>query len=94
MVIAAAFLLANKHSKTGAGFNGVGEIKDSMELSVDSNNVEINLASKTAASNSVSAQAPISNLSSFKHVLSQNIESSKRISLESWLFHLLVLFWN
>ena len=49
-----------------------------MELSVDSNNVEIDLASKTAASNSVSAQAPISNLSSFKHVLSQNIESSKK----------------
>ena len=78
MVIAAAFLLANKHSKTGAGFNGVGEIKDSMELSVDSNNVEINLASKTAASNTVSAQAPISNLSSFKHVLSDNIVTSNK----------------
>lgn len=71
-------MLTNKQSKTGAGFKGVGEIKDSMELSVDSNNVEINLASKTAASNTVSAQAPISNLSSFKHVLSQNIETSRK----------------
>lgn len=78
VAIAAVFLLTNKQSKTGAGFNGVGEIKDSMELSVDSNNVEINLASKTAASNTVSAQAPISNLSSFKHVLSQNIETSRK----------------
>lgn len=44
MAITAAFLWTNKQPKTGAGFNGVGEIKDSMELSVDSNNVEINLA--------------------------------------------------
>ena len=78
VAIASAFLLTNKQSKTGSGFDGVGEIKDSMELSVDSNNVKINLASKTAASNTVSAQAPISNLSSFKHVLSQNIEKSKK----------------
>ena len=42
VAIAAVFLLTNKQSKTGAGFNGVGEIKDSMELSVDSNNVESN----------------------------------------------------
>lgn len=78
VAVVAAFLLTNKQSKTGTGFNGVGEIKDSMELSVDSNNVKINLASKTAASNTVSAQAPISNLSSFKHVLSQNIETSNK----------------
>lgn len=78
VAIAAAFLLTNKQSKTGSGFDGVGEIKDSMELSVDSNNVSINLASKTAVSNSVSAQAPISDLSSFKHVLSDNIVTSNK----------------
>ena len=78
VAIAAALLLTNKQSKTGTGFNGVGEIKDSMELSVGTNNVNINLSTKTAASNSVSPQAPISNLSSFKHVLSQNIEKSKK----------------
>ena len=78
VAIVAAFFLTTKQSKTGAGFNGVGEIKDSMELSVDSNNVNINLSSNTAVSNSVSAQAPISNLNSFKHVLSQNIEKSKK----------------
>lgn len=78
VAIASAFLLTNKQSKTGTGFDGVGEIKDSMELSVDSNNVSINLASKTAVSNSVSAQAPISDLSSFKHVLSDNIVTSNK----------------
>ena len=78
IAIAAAFLLSNKQSKTGAGFEGVGEIKDSMELSVDSNKVNINLSSKTAASSSVTTQAPISNLSSFKHVLAQNIEKSNK----------------
>ena len=78
VAIAAALLLINKQSKTGTGFNGVGDIKDSMELSVGTSNVNINLSTKTAASNSVSTQAPISNLSSFKHVLSQNIEKSKK----------------
>lgn len=78
IAIAAAFLLSNKQSKTGAGFEGVGEIKDSMELTVDSNKVNINLSSKTAASSSVTTQAPISNLSSFKHVLAQNIEKSNK----------------
>lgn len=62
--------------RTGEGFGGVGEVSDSMALSVDSNNVSINLATMTAASSSVSTQAPVSNLADFKHQLDKNVATA------------------
>lgn len=64
--------------RTGEGFNGVGEITDSMSLAVDSNNVSIDLATVTAASSSVSTQAPVSNLADFKHELDRNVTTASK----------------
>lgn len=64
--------------RTGEGFSGVGEVSDSMALYVDSNKVSINLATMTAASSSVSTQAPVSNLADFKHQLDKNVDSASK----------------
>lgn len=64
--------------RTGEGFNGIGEVTDSMSLAVDSNNVNINLATMTAASSSVSTQAPVSNLAGFKHELDRNVATASK----------------
>lgn len=73
-IIGSWFVFGNS-PRTGEGFRGVGEVMDSMSLSVDTNKVSIDLATTTAASSSVSTQNPISNLADFKHELDKNVAS-------------------
>lgn len=77
IALGAWFAFGNS-SRTGEGFGGVGEITDSMSLSVDSNKVNINLETMTAASSSVSTQAPVANLADFKHELDKNIATASK----------------
>ena len=75
LVIIAVFALKD-NKRTGEGFNGVGEIKDSINVSVNTNSVKFELSATTAVSSSVSTQTPISNLEEFKRVFKQNVESA------------------
>lgn len=73
-----SWLVFGHSPKTGEGFDGVGEVTDSMSLSVDSNKVSIDLATMTAASSSVSTQAPVSNIADFKHELDKNVATASK----------------
>lgn len=66
-------LTDNHFQKTGKGFKGVGDIQDSVALTVNANKVKLNLATTTAINSPASTQAPISNLADFKNILSQNV---------------------
>ena len=76
IIMASVFLLKDG-KRTGEGFEGVGEIKDSIEVSVDTNSVKFELSAATAVSSSVSTQNPISNLEEFKRVFMQNVEKAE-----------------
>lgn len=90
IVVAAiiAWVLAGNSKRTGEGFEGVGEIQDSVSLSVNANEVKFDLSTATAVSSPVSTQAPISNLADFKNIFAQNVanatdENSKNIVIPS-----------
>lgn len=68
-----AWIFSGNSKRTGEGFEGVGEIQDSVSLSVNANEVKFDLSTATAVSSPVSTQAPISNLADFKNVFAQNI---------------------
>lgn len=73
------FFVMNDQKKTAiaTGFDGVTEINDSINVKMDSINMEFNLATVTIASAPVSTQAPITNIDEFKRVIAQNVESAK-----------------
>ncbi|MCM1141634.1 MAG: OmpA family protein [Muribaculum sp.] len=73
------FFVANndKKSATATGFDGVTEINDSLNVVVDSVDVEFNIATATLSSAPVSTQAPVSNIEEFKRVLAQNVKAAK-----------------
>ena len=75
VVVAAiiVWVLTGNSKRTGEGFEGVGEIQDSVSLSVNTNEVKFDLSTATAVSSPVSTQAPISNLADFKNVFAQNV---------------------
>lgn len=75
IIVAAIVMWAviGNSKKTGEGFEGVGEIQDSVSLSVNTNEVKLDLSTSTAVSSPVSTQAPISNLADFKNVFAQNV---------------------
>ena len=75
VVVAAIIVWAftGNSKRTGEGFEGVGEIQDSVSLSVNTNEVKFDLSTATAVSSPVSTQAPISNLADFKNVFAQNV---------------------
>lgn len=75
-IIAVSVFALKDSKRTGEGFEGVGEIKDSINVSVNTNSVKFELSATTAVSSSVSTQKPISNLEEFKRVFAQNIESA------------------
>lgn len=80
------FIANNK--KTGESFEGVGEIQDSVSLSVNVNKVTFDLSMATAVNSPVSTQTPISKLADFKNVFAQNVanateENSKDIVIPS-----------
>lgn len=69
------YFLANPNQKlTATGFDGVTGINDSINVQIDSINVEFNLATAAITSAPVSTQAPISNIEEFKRVVAQNID--------------------
>ena len=68
-----AWIFLGNSKRTGEGFEGIGEIQDSVSLSVNANEVKFNLSATTAVSSPVSTQAPISNLVDFKNVFAQNV---------------------
>lgn len=83
-----AWVLTGNSKRTGEGFEGVGEIQDSVFLSVNTNEVKFDLSTATAVSSPVSTQVPISNLADFKDVIAQNVanttdENSKNIIIPS-----------
>lgn len=76
VVVAAAiiaWIFLGNSKRTGEGFGGIGEIQDSVSLSVNANEVKFDLSTATAVSSPVSTQAPISNLVDFKNVFAQNV---------------------
>lgn len=64
--------------RKGAGFDGVGQISDSMNVKVDSADVSFNLSTATAVSSPVSTQSPIANIADFKRVFENNVSDSKK----------------
>lgn len=62
---------------TASGFDGVTEINDSVNVVVDSINVEFNLATAAITSMPVSTQAPVTNIDDFKRVVAKNMEVAK-----------------
>ena len=76
VIIVAAIIVwafTGNSKRTGEGFEGVGEIQDSVSLSVNANEVKFDLSTATAVSSPVSTQAPISNLADFKNVFAKNV---------------------
>ncbi len=63
--------------RTATGFDGVAEINDSVNVVVDSINVEFNLATAAITSTPVSTQAPVNNIADFKHIIAQSVETAK-----------------
>lgn len=81
VVVAAAIIvwaLTGNSNRTGEGFEGVGEIQDTVSLSVSANEVKFDLSAATAVSSPVSTQNPISNLEDFKNVFAQNVADATR----------------
>lgn len=78
VVVAAiiVWIISGNSKRTGEGFEGVGEIQDSVSLSVNTNEVKFDLSTTTAVSSPVSTQAPISNLADFKNIFAKNIASA------------------
>ena len=68
-----AWIFSGNSKRTGEGFEGVGEIQDSVSLSVNTNEVKFDLSTATAVSSLVSTQTPISNLADFKNVFAKNV---------------------
>lgn len=71
-----SWLMMGNKQRTGDGFEGVGEINDSISVIVDSNNVKFELSATTAISTSVSTQNPISNLEDFKHTFAEIVSNA------------------
>ena len=70
------YFLANTNQKlTATGFDGVTGINDSVNVQIDSINVEFNLATATITSAPISTQVPISNIEEFKRAVTQNIDA-------------------
>lgn len=79
LAIAAAVGL-NMPNNSATGFDGVGEINDSMNIVVDTASVSLDLSAATAISSSVSTQAPIASIKDFQHVMEKNIAGAQKKS--------------
>ena len=72
------FYIAGSDKKiTATGFDGVTEINDSINVNVDSINMEFNLATATISSSPVATQAPVANIDDFKRIVARNVETAK-----------------
>ena len=70
-------LMGNKQ-RTGEGFDGIGMIKDSISIIVDSADVRFELATTTAVSSSVVTQNPVTNLANFRRTFSENVSNAEK----------------
>ena len=77
-----AWIFSGNSKRTGEGFEGVGEIQDSVSLSVNANEVKFDFSTATAVSSPVSTQAPISNLADFRNVFAQNVADATNKNAE------------
>ena len=64
--------------RNGVGFDGVGQISDSMNVKVDSADVSFNLSTATAVSSPVSTQSPIANITDFHRALEKNVSDARK----------------
>lgn len=71
------FLIYGSEKSTVSGFEGVSAINDSVNVDMDSINVEFNLATATITSSPISAQAPVSNIEDFKRIVAQNMDAAR-----------------
>lgn len=71
------FVIASPDKRTASGFDGVSEINDSVNVEIDSINVDFNLATATITSVPVSTQAPVNNIEDFKRIVAQNVDAAK-----------------
>lgn len=71
------YYIANADKKVAvSGFDGVAGINDSVNVVVDSINIQFNIATASIISSPVNTQAPISNIEEFKRVVAQNIDAA------------------
>lgn len=77
------FYVADSDKRTVSGFDGFSEINDSVNVEMDSINVEFNLATATITSVPVSTQAPVSNIEDFKRVVAKNVDAAKSTNTNS-----------
>ena len=77
------YYVSSSEKRTASSFNGVSEINDSVNVQMDSINVEFNLATATITSAPVSTQTPVSNIEDFKRVLAQNVNEAKSSNTNS-----------
>lgn len=75
-VCGGVYMSSSDSTKTGESFDGVSQINDSMNLYVDSADVNFDLSSATAVSSPVSTQAPVSNFAEFKNLVQKNVSQA------------------
>lgn len=73
-----AWMVVENKQRTGDGFAGVGEIQDSVSVSVSSNDIKFEISATTATGASISTQNPVSNLEDFKHIFMQNVDNAEK----------------
>ena len=71
------FYTFDSDKRTASGFDGVSEINDSVNVEIDSINVEFNLATAAITSAPISTQEPVNNIEDFKRVVAQNVDAAK-----------------
>ena len=76
--LAGGYYYSTSSIRNGAGFDGVGQISDSMNVKVDSADVSFNLSTATAVSSPVSTQSPIANITDFHRALGKNVSDARK----------------
>ena len=78
IILAGGYYYSTSSIRNGAGFDGVGQISDSMNVKVDSADVSFNLSTATAVSSPVSTQSPIANITDFHRALGKNVSDARK----------------
>ena len=76
--LAGGYYYSTSSIRNGAGFDGVVQISDSMNVKVDSADVSFNLSTATAVSSPVSTQSPIANITDFHRALGKNVSDARK----------------
>ena len=78
IILAGGYYYSTSSIRNGAGFDGVVQISDSMNVKVDSADVSFNLSTATAVSSPVSTQSPIANITDFHRALGKNVSDARK----------------